>query len=83
MGHELQVPVQVAPLTCRRFREKASCWTFFIERPELDQIAAPLLEMIKTLATVQVRACPVRDIQVSCPMNRGAMVSSANSNFAS
>jgi exodeoxyribonuclease V alpha subunit len=46
---------------------------FFIERGEPDQIAATLLEMIKTRIPSKFGLDPIRDIQVLCPMNRGSL----------
>jgi exodeoxyribonuclease V alpha subunit len=46
---------------------------FFIEREEPDQIAATLLEMVKTRIPSKFGLDPIRDIQVLCPMNRGSL----------
>jgi exodeoxyribonuclease V alpha subunit len=46
---------------------------FFIERDEPDQIAAMLVEMMKTRIPSKFRFDPIRDIQVLCPMNRGSL----------
>jgi exodeoxyribonuclease V alpha subunit len=46
---------------------------FFIEREEPDQIAATLVEMIKTRIPSKFRLDSIRDIQVLCPMNRGSL----------
>ena len=46
---------------------------FFIERAEPDQIAATLVEMVKTRIPAKFRLDPIRDIQVLCPMNRGSL----------
>jgi exodeoxyribonuclease V alpha subunit len=46
---------------------------FFIERAEPDQIAATLLDMVKTRIPAKFRFDPIRDIQVLCPMNRGSL----------
>jgi exodeoxyribonuclease V alpha subunit len=46
---------------------------FFIERDEPDQIAATLVEMMKTRIPSKFRFDPIRDIQVLCPMNRGSL----------
>jgi exodeoxyribonuclease V alpha subunit len=46
---------------------------FFIEREEPDQIAATLVEMMKTRIPSKFRLDPIRDIQVLCPMNRGSL----------
>jgi len=46
---------------------------FFIEREEPEQIAATLVEMVKTRIPAKFRLDPIRDIQVLCPMNRGSL----------
>ncbi|MGC9944469.1 MAG: ATP-dependent RecD-like DNA helicase [Verrucomicrobiota bacterium] len=46
---------------------------FFIERDEPDQIAATLVEMVKTRIPAKFGLDPIRDIQVLCPMNRGSL----------
>jgi exodeoxyribonuclease V alpha subunit len=46
---------------------------FFIEREEPDQIAATLVDMIKTRIPSKFRMDSIRDIQVLCPMNRGSL----------
>jgi exodeoxyribonuclease V alpha subunit len=46
---------------------------FFIEREEPDQIAATLVETIKTRIPSKFRLDPIRDVQVLCPMNRGSL----------
>jgi exodeoxyribonuclease V alpha subunit len=46
---------------------------FFIERAEPDQIAATLVEMMKTRIPARFRLDPIRDVQVLCPMNRGSL----------
>ena len=46
---------------------------YFIERAEPDQIAATLVEMIKTRIPSKFGLDPIRDIQVLCPMNRGSL----------
>ena len=46
---------------------------FFIEREEPDQIAATLVEMMKTRIPSKFRLDPIRDIQVLCPMNLGSL----------
>ncbi len=46
---------------------------FFIDRVEPDQIAATLVEMVKTRIPAKFRLDPIRDIQVLCPMNRGSL----------
>jgi exodeoxyribonuclease V alpha subunit len=46
---------------------------FFIDRDEPDQIAATLLEMVKTRIPAKFRLDAIRDVQVLCPMNRGSL----------
>jgi exodeoxyribonuclease V alpha subunit len=46
---------------------------FFIEREEPEQIAATLVEMIKTRIPSKFQMDPIRDVQVLCPMNRGSL----------
>ena len=46
---------------------------YFIDREEPDQIAATLVEMVKTRIPSKFRLEPIRDIQVLCPMNRGSL----------
>ena len=46
---------------------------YFIDREDPDQIAATLVEMIKTRIPSKFRLDPIRDIQVLCPMNRGSL----------
>ena len=46
---------------------------FFIERDEPEQIAATLVEMMKTRIPAKFHLDPIRDIQVLCPMNRGSL----------
>ena len=46
---------------------------FFVDRDEPDQIAATLVEMVKTRIPAKFRLDPIRDIQVLCPMNRGSL----------
>jgi exodeoxyribonuclease V alpha subunit len=46
---------------------------FFIVRAEPDQIAATLVEMVKTRIPAKFRLDSIRDIQVLCPMNRGSL----------
>ena len=46
---------------------------FFIERPEPDEIAETLLEMVKTRIPSKFRFDAIRDIQVLAPMNRGSL----------
>jgi exodeoxyribonuclease V alpha subunit len=46
---------------------------FFIDRDEPDQIAATLVEMVKTRIPAKFRLDSIRDIQVLCPMNRGSL----------
>ena len=46
---------------------------YFIDRAEPEQIAATLLDMVKTRIPAKFRFDPIRDIQVLCPMNRGSL----------
>ena len=46
---------------------------FFIDRSEPDQIAATLVEMVKTRIPARFRFDAIRDTQVLCPMNRGSL----------
>ena len=46
---------------------------YFIDRAEPEQIAATLLEMVKTRIPAKFKFDPIRDIQVLCPMNRGSL----------
>ena len=46
---------------------------FFIDRDEPDQIAATLVEMVKTRIPAKFQLDPIRDVQVLCPMNRGSL----------
>jgi exodeoxyribonuclease V alpha subunit len=46
---------------------------FFIDRDEPDQIAATLVEMVKTRIPAKFRLDSIRDVQVLCPMNRGSL----------
>lgn len=46
---------------------------FFIDRDEPDQIAATLVEMVKTRIPAKFRLDPIRDVQVLCPMNKGSL----------
>ncbi len=46
---------------------------FFIDRTEPEDIAAMLVEMIKTRIPAKFGLHPIRDIQVLCPMNRGSL----------
>jgi exodeoxyribonuclease V alpha subunit len=46
---------------------------YFIDRAEPDQIAATLVEMVKTRVPSKFRFDPIRGIQVLCPMNRGSL----------
>ena len=46
---------------------------YFIDRAEPEQIAATLLEMVKTRIPAKFGFDPIRDIQVLCPMNRGSL----------
>jgi exodeoxyribonuclease V alpha subunit len=45
----------------------------FIDRAEPEQIAATLLDMVKTRIPAKFGFDPIRDIQVLCPMNRGSL----------
>jgi exodeoxyribonuclease V alpha subunit len=46
---------------------------FFIDRDEPEQIAATLVEMVKTRIPAKFRLDAIRDVQVLCPMNRGSL----------
>ncbi|MBZ5574902.1 MAG: ATP-dependent RecD-like DNA helicase, partial [Acidobacteriia bacterium] len=46
---------------------------YFIDRAEPEQIAATLVDMVKTRIPAKFRFDPIRDIQVLCPMNRGSL----------
>jgi exodeoxyribonuclease V alpha subunit len=46
---------------------------FFIDRDEPEQIAATLVEMVKTRIPAKFGLDAIRDIQVLCPMNRGSL----------
>ena len=46
---------------------------FFIDRDEPEQIAATLVEMVKTRIPAKFRFDSIRDVQVLCPMNRGSL----------
>jgi len=46
---------------------------FFIDRDEPGQIAATLVEMVKSRIPAKFRLDPIRDVQVLCPMNRGSL----------
>ena len=46
---------------------------FFIERDEPDEIQAAIANLIRTRIPKKLGCDPVRDIQVLCPMNRGAL----------
>lgn len=46
---------------------------YFIDRSEPEQIAATLLEMVKTRIPTKFGFDPIREIQVLCPMNRGSL----------
>jgi exodeoxyribonuclease V alpha subunit len=46
---------------------------YFIDRAEPEQIAATLLDMVKTRIPGKFGFDPIRDIQVLCPMNRGSL----------
>jgi len=46
---------------------------YFIDRAEPEQIAATLVERVKTRIPAKFRFDPIRDIQVLRPMNRGSL----------
>ena len=46
---------------------------YFVDRAEPDQIAATLVEMVKTRIPSKFGLDSIRDIQVLCPMNRGSL----------
>jgi exodeoxyribonuclease V alpha subunit len=46
---------------------------YFIDRAEPEQIAATLLDMVKTRIPGKFRFDAIRDIQMLCPMNRGSL----------
>ncbi len=46
---------------------------FFVERNEPEQIAATLIEMVRTRVPAKFNLDAIRDIQVLCPMNRGSL----------
>ena len=46
---------------------------FFIDRDDPGQIAATLVEMVKTRIPAKFGLDPIRDVQVLCPMNRGSL----------
>ena len=46
---------------------------FFVDREEPEQIAATLVDMVKTRIPAKFRLDPIRDVQVLCPMNRGSL----------
>ena len=46
---------------------------FFVERPEPEQIAETLLDMIKTRIPAKFGLDRIRDVQVLAPMNRGSL----------
>lgn len=46
---------------------------FFVEREEPEQIAATLLDMVRTRIPAKFKLDAIRDIQVLCPMNRGSL----------
>jgi exodeoxyribonuclease V alpha subunit len=46
---------------------------FFIDRDEPEQIAATLVEMVKTRIPAKFGLDAIRDVQVLCPMNRGSL----------
>ena len=51
---------------------------YFIDRAEPDQIAAILVEMVKTRIPAKFGLDPIRDIQVLCPMNRSLGIRELN-----
>jgi exodeoxyribonuclease V alpha subunit len=46
---------------------------FFIDRDEPEQIAATLVDIVKTRIPAKFRLNAIRDVQVLCPMNRGSL----------
>jgi exodeoxyribonuclease V alpha subunit len=46
---------------------------YFVDRSEPEQIAATVLEMVRTRIPSKFLLDPIRDIQVLCPMNRGSL----------
>jgi exodeoxyribonuclease V alpha subunit len=46
---------------------------FFVDRDEPEQIAATLVEMVKTRIPAKFGLDAIRDIQVLCPRNRGSL----------
>src|ERR1035437_2151793 len=46
---------------------------YFVDRTEPEQIAATLVEMVKTRVPAKFGFDPIREIQVLCPMNRGSL----------
>ena len=46
---------------------------FFIDRDEPDQIAATLVEMVKSRIPAKFGVDHIRDVQVLCPMNRSSL----------
>lgn len=46
---------------------------FFVKRDAPEQIAATLLEMVRTRIPAKFKLDAIRDIQVLCPMNRGSL----------
>ena len=46
---------------------------FFIEREEPEAIQATILELVRSRIPKKLGCDPVQDIQVLCPMNRGAL----------
>ncbi len=46
---------------------------YFVDRAEPEQIAATILDMVKTRIPAKFGLDAIRDIQVLCPMNRGSL----------
>lgn len=46
---------------------------YFVERPEPEQIAETLIEMVKTRIPTKFKFDAIRDVQVLAPMNRGSL----------
>ncbi|MGD9896832.1 MAG: ATP-dependent RecD-like DNA helicase [Candidatus Methylacidiphilaceae bacterium] len=53
--------------------EQAESDFYFVLREEPEQIAAIVLEMVKTRIPKKFGLDPLRDVQVLCPMNRGSL----------
>jgi exodeoxyribonuclease V alpha subunit len=56
-----------------RSAKEAETDFYFIDRAEPEQIAATLLDMVKTRIPGKFGFDPIRDIQMLCPMNRGSL----------